>query len=422
MNLSSKTCLVIDNGMFPYIAETLAESFGKVLYWSPWLSAFPSDKEMQIGVGLKGVKRVDWWLPHIDKADIIIYPDCYYGPDQVYLEKTLGKRVWGGRMSEELELYREQSKVTLDEQGVPIGKFAVCEGMEELRTYLQSHPNVMVKYSFTRGDKESFHVKTYKLSKPELDDLEHRLGPRANHRTFIVEELIEPACEIGYDGYTIDGQWPESCLWGVEDKGRAYAGMVEDYDKLPEQIKDNNAKVAPLLKKWRCRSWFGMETRVTRKEGVPFVIDPLVRFGNPPGALCSLIYRNLAEIMWHGAEGELVQPVFDNAWGVQLQMYSSWSEDHWQPIHFPQEIAPYVKLPYHTVIDGTHYVVPTADKNPAIGSVVATGKTLQQAIEKVKKYAEQVEGPAIKVDMDVADGLIAEFDKLKQYGLTGGKL
>lgn len=418
MDLKSKSVCVIDNGMFPYIAEAISPAFKTTYYWSPWQSAFPDDKSMQVGVGLKGVKRVNHWLPLLDTVDLFVFPDVYSGPDQVYIEKSLGKRVWGGRMAEELELLREQAKSELASVGVPVGKFAVCEGMDELRAYLKKHSDVMVKFSFTRGDKESFHVHSYKLSEPELDDLEHRLGPRKNHRTFVVEDLIEPACEISYDGYTIDGQWPEASMWGVEAKGKAYAGVVTDYKDLPEQITRNNAAVAPLLKKWRCRSWFGLETRVTKKEGIPFVIDPLVRFGNPPGALCTIMYRNLAEIFWHGAAGKMVEPVFEDKWGVQLQLYSSWSEDHWQPVYFPEKIAPYVKLQYHTVIDGTHYVVPTADKNPAIGSIVATGPTLEKAIEKCKQYADQVEGPALKVDLTVADDLVQEIETLKQYKLN----
>lgn len=416
-DLKTKRALMVDNGMFSYIAEALAPHFKSMEYWSPWASAFPYDNAMQVGVGLPGVKRVNWWLPRVKDVDLIIFPDVYYGPDQVFLEQELGKRVWGARMSEELELLREQSKVTLDELGVPIGKFAVCEGIDELRDYLKKHPKVFVKFSFTRGDKESFYVHSYKLTEPELDDLEHRLGPRKNHRTFIVEDKIEPAAEIAYDGYTVDGQWPEATLWGVEVKGVCYGGVVADYKDLPEQITRNNAAVAPWLKERHARTWFAMETRVTKKEGVPFVVDPMQRFGNPPGALCTLMYRNLAEIIYHGAAGRMVQPVFDNKWGVQVQLYSSWSEEHWQPIYFPEEIEKFVKLQYHTVIDGTHYVVPTPDKNPAVGSVVATGKTLHDAIEKVKGYADKVEGPGIKVDKRLVDGLTEEFESLKQYGL-----
>lgn len=413
MNLKDKTCLCVDNGLFPYIAEALCKDFGTVLYFSPWASAFPDDKSMQVGVGLKGVKRVDWWLPYVDEADLIVFPDTYYGPDAEWLAKQ-GKRVWGSRMAEELELHREDAKVLLAEAGVPIGEFAVCEGIDELRLYLQKKKNVFVKFSFTRGDKESFFVENYELAEPELDDLEHRLGPRKNKRNFIVEGMIDPACEIAYDGYTVDGQYPESAMWGVEVKGKCYAGLACDYEDIPAQITDNNARVAPLLKKWKARSWFGMETRVT-KGGKGFVIDPLVRFGNPPGALCTHMYTNLAEIFWGGANGEMVQPVFRDKVGVQLQIYSEWSEEHWQPIHFPPRFAENVRLQYHTVIDGVHYVVPTADKNPSVGSIVASGGTIKEAVERVEEIAKTVKGPGIKIDCRVLQEVQKEFDGLKDY-------
>lgn len=414
--LADKKVLWVDNGLFCYLAEATAPEFAKSYYFSPWTSAFPDDKSMQVGVGLPGITRADHWLPIVDEVDLIVFPDTYYGPEQEWLEDK-GYRVWGSRTSENLELYREQSKVTLKEKGVPIGKFAVCEGMDELRDYLKEHENVLVKFSFTRGDKETFHVKNYKLAEPELDDLEHRLGPRKNKRTFIVEDAIEPACEIGYDCYTIDGEWPEAAMWGIEAKGKCYVGMVSDYDKLPEQLTSNNEKVAPILKKCHARSWFGMETRVTKKESVPFVIDPLSRFGNPPGALCSIMYKNLAEILYYGAEGKMVQPVFADKVGVQIQVYSDWSSDHWQPVYVSDKVRQFLKLQYHTNIDGVDYVIPTLDKNPAIGALCATGPTIDDAIDKLRGYIDGVEGPGIKIDCKVLDAVKEEVEGLKSYGI-----
>lgn len=410
-------CTVVDNGLFTYIAEAIAPAFSELHYWSPWANAFPDDKSMLPGVGLKGIKRANWWLPLVDDADLIVFPDCYYGPDQVWLEKSLGKRVWGSRMAEEMELYREHAKVALQEDGVPIGKWALCHGMDELRKYLQSHGNVVVKFSFTRGDKESFKVEDYYLSEPELDDLEHRLGPRKNERNFIVEDCIDPAIEIAYDGYTIDGEFPEASMWGIEVKGSCYACKVSDYKDIPSHITDNNAKVAYHLKDWRARSWFGMETRVDKK-GTPWVIDPLVRMGNPPAGLVSCMYTNLADIFYHGAAGEMVQPEFEDEFGVQLQIYSSWSEEHWQPVYFPPKVAKYVKLQYHCKVDGVDYVLPTADKNPAVGSVVATGSSLDEAIKKCEEYADQIKGPGLKIDCKVLDSVKSEFGKLREYGIT----
>lgn len=410
-------CTVVDNGLFTYIAEAIAPAFSELHYWSPWANAFPDDKSMLPGVGLKGIKRANWWLPLVDDADLIVFPDCYYGPDQVWLEKSLGKRVWGSRMAEEMELYREHAKVALQEDGVPIGKWALCHGMDELRKYLQSHGNVVVKFSFTRGDKESFKVEDYYLSEPELDDLEHRLGPRKNERNFIVEDCIDPAIEIAYDGYTIDGEFPEASMWGIEVKGSCYACKVSDYKDIPSHITGNNAKVAYHLKDWRARSWFGMETRVDKK-GTPWVIDPLVRMGNPPAGLVSCMYTNLADIFYHGAAGEMVQPEFEDEFGVQLQIYSSWSEEHWQPVYFPPKVAKYVKLQYHCKVDGVDYVLPTADKNPAVGSVVATGSSLDEAIKKCEEYADQIKGPGLKIDCKVLDSVKSEFGKLREYGIT----
>lgn len=417
MKYRNESVLVIDSGLFSCVAEKLAEDFQHVYYFTPWIEAFVRDSAMQLGAGVAGIERVDYWERVIDDVGLVVFPDCYFGPLQRLMERKLGKRVWGSRNAEELELLREEAKMHLAKQGIPIGDFAVMDGLDELEAYLKTHEDVHVKFSFTRGDLESFHSPNYRLVEPVLKDLRHRLGPRANKRTFLVEQKIKDAIEIGGDFYTIDGKYPSSGQWGIEVKGQAYVGRWQKFDQMPSQITDNLKRVAPTLEKYECRSWFGMETRVT-KDGTPWVIDPLARFGNPPGALCCLMYTNMAEIMWEGSVGNMVEPIPAAPWGAQILMHSSWSERHWQPVYFPEKVAKYVKLVNHTVIDGVHYVIPGPDLNNAIGSVIGVGDTMEAAIEAAQKVADQVEGHQVQIEKDACPKALEEVGKLKQFGMS----
>jgi hypothetical protein len=204
---SKRTVLCIDNGLFIEFAALLAKSFKRVFYYSPWKSAYPKSVEVLTGTGVPGVTRVNDFWPILDKCDLIFFPDIYYGGLQEHLV-SLGKRVWGGRRGQDLETKRVESKEQLDAAGVDIGPYEVIIGIDKLRDYLKAHDNRYVKVSTTRGDFETFHSPKYSLVEPRLDEIEHSLGPWKRHIEFVVEEAIDDAVEIGYDGFTIDGMFP----------------------------------------------------------------------------------------------------------------------------------------------------------------------------------------------------------------------
>lgn len=406
---------MIDNGLFVGVAERLARDFGKVYYWTPWIETFARQSASRIGRKLPGVERIDYWETIEDEVDLWVFPDCYFGPMQLALESR-GHRVFGSRMGEQLELYREEAKEYMKEVGIPIGPYQCVTGVEELRKVLKEKKNVRVKRSFYRADMESFHSPNYRLIEPRLEKLEHDLGPQKYETPFIVEDSIDNAVEIGYDGYTIDGQFPSSAMYGLEIKSKAYVGHFTDYDKMPTQIRTCNEKLAPYLKEHQYRNWLSLEMRVT-KDGTPWVIDPCCRWGNPPGALCTLMYKNLADIFWFGADGKLVDPEPMAEYGCQITMYSSFSEREWQPIYFPKDLNEHVILVNATVINGTHYVIPGPDNSSAVGSVVAYGNTLKAAMEDAKDIAGEVEGYDLDIHTDSCGAAEHELEKMKSFGI-----
>lgn len=411
----TKSVLVYDNGLFVELAATLAKDFGKVYYYSPWQSAFPKSNAMLVGQGIPGVERVNEFEDHIDDTDLFVFPDVYAGALQRHLA-GMGKRVWGSRMGEDLELDRMASKAYLQKLGVPIGKYTRVKGLTQLRAQLKLYGDQWVKVSCTRGDFESFHSKNYKNIEPRLDELEHNLGAKKHTQEFIVEDGINDAVEIGYDGYTVNGDFPDAAMIGVEVKDKGYIGHFVPASQMPDQITEINRVLYEALESFQYRNFLSMEMRIT-KDGTPWVIDPCCRMGSPPGELVQIMYTNLADIFWHGADGLLVNPIPAAEWGAELLIHSAWADKNWQAIQFPKELRDHIKLRNLTVINREYYVVPQAVGLPEIGAVVATGNTVEEAMEKVKEVAEQIDGYFLDLFPDCLEDAQTEIATLKEYGI-----
>jgi hypothetical protein len=410
-----RTACVFDHGLFVEMAVTLAKDFGRVLYACPWESGYPKSNAMLIGEGLPGVTRISSIWEHLDDIDLFVFPDVYQGPLQMHLA-SLGKRVWGGRMGEELELDRDASKKHLKSLGIPIGPYKVVTGLDALRGHLQEHDDQYVKISRSRGDMETFRSKNYRLIEPRLDELEHSLGAMKKIMQFVVEDAIPDAVEIGYDGYCIDGRFPKQAMWGIEVKDKSFVMQCAPYNALPKQVRSVNEKMAGTLKNFGYRGFISSELRVT-KDGIGYAIDPCARAGSPPSELYQIMVKNWSDILWEGAEGVLVEPEFVAKWGAELLLLSSWATKNWQAVEFPPSLRENVKLRQLTVIEGKYYFVPQMSDMPEIGAVVATGNTMEAAIKECKRIAGLVEGHYVEVIDGSLDEASAEFEKLAKFGI-----
>ena len=415
MNYKTKSVCCIDNGIFCELAVKLAESFGHVYYYSPWEEAFVKSNNMLPGYGIPGVERCNEPLKLIDDIDLWVFPDLYHAGLQLHLQE-LGKRVWGSRDGQELELLRDESKKYLKKLGLPVGKYEVITGLENLRKYLKEHDNQFVKVSVTRGDFETFWSKNYKFIECKLDELEHNLGAKKSVAEFIVEEPIE-GIEIGYDGYSVDGKFPNSAIVGLEVKDKGYIGHVREYSGMPEEITGFIDKISDTLKSYQYRNFMSTENRIT-KDHTSYMTDFCARQGSPPSELYINMFDNLAEIIWKGAEGECVDPVCSKPWGAEVIIDSFWSDRNWQPIQFPKEIRDNVKLRQFTIINDQYYVIPQSEGSTAVGAVVATGDSMDEAIKNVKEICEDVEGYYLDIHSDALDDAQKELDKLDEMGIT----
>ncbi len=416
-DLKTKTLLVYDNGLFVSMAVRLAKDFKKVMYYSVWKNAFPKSNGALIGEGLDEIERVNNFFDAVEEADVIWFPDVYDGDLQIYLEEN-GKRVFGSKKGEELELLRWETKDHLKELGLPVQPVRRIIGLPKLREYLKANENKYVKVSIYRGDFETFCSHNYKLSEPLLDDLENHLGAKKYIEEFIVEDAIDgkDVVEVGYDGYTVDGKYPATGLFGYEIKDLGYCGVVKKYEDLSPLVTDFNAAISSTLEKYSYRNFFSTEIRVG-KEKVPYMMDFCARTGSPPSELYQEMIKNMAEIIWYGSDGILIEPEFDSKYGIEVMIHSNWADGSWQAIYFPEEIKRFVKLRNMTKINGTYYVVPQYSNLPEIGAVVALGSSIEECIKKVKGYIDQIEGYQIDIQIGSIDSMIQTIAAGEKLGI-----
>lgn len=412
MDLSDKSALVIDNGLFVSLAVRLSRDFAKVGYFYEWQSGFPDGRELIIGEGIPGITREKYLWDVIDDYDLFIFPDVWNGDLQEHLRR-LGKRVWGTGHGSWVELSRWRLRNQFQELGLDENPTVQVEGTQELRKYLKDHKDQFVKVSSFRGIGETWFSENLEMSEFQIRDYEQRLGAMAETMRFICENAIPKALEVGYDGYCIDGQFPDSAIVGVEIKDQAYFGEFRKYDQLPENVREVNASMGKVMEQFQYRQFFSTEIR--EKDGKSYLIDTTARHASPAGEIYCEMFDNLAEILWQGSAGILVNPRTKNGdkFGAQIILTSEWyALSNWQPMRFPEELRPHLKLYYPCRINGIDYCVPQLAHMKQLGSVVATGKTPEAAIKLCKERAEQIKGFDLETEAGALDKALEEMKKV----------
>jgi len=418
MNYKGKKVIFYDHGTFIPLAERLAEDFGEVLYFSPYNSSFPSSTSTFVGSGLPGVKRINNFFDYVDEATfddtLFVFPDVGDGDIQVHL-RNIGKRVFGSGKGEQMELQRDKMKEYMKSIKLDVGKYKVIKGLSKVRDYLKENDNKWIKINIFRGDFETFYAKNYSMIAEVLDDLAIRLGPKSEVTNFIVEDNLDDTVEAGMDLYSVDGKFPSKCIAGIEIKNASYVAAFKDYVDFPTCLTSFNDAIAPALENFKYRSFFSTEQRVNKQKS--YMNDFCARLGSPPSELYIIMYKNISDIMWKAAEGILVDPIVEHKFGAELLIKSVHADTHWMEVKFPDKLKPYVKLRNCCVINGKYYMIPRKGEIHEIGAIVASGNTLQEAIDTVKEYAKEVDGYWIEINAESLDKAMEESKKLEEYGI-----
>lgn len=417
MNLSNKTVLVVANPIFTSMAERLARDFGKTYLFVPFSGSFPVMNKGRVGYGLPGVELVDGVFgPHFDSVDLFVFVDLYHADLQIHLE-GLGKRVWGARNAEELEVHRELCKEQMTKLGLPVQPWVMVKGVDALRAHLKANKEQHVKINRWRGVTETFFAPTYEIVEGKIDSLAAALGGFKDVLEFICEDDLPDKLEVGIDTYCIDGEYPKATLFGLEIKDCGYVGQIVDWAKIPEPLRRWNEAFAPLFERYGMRGSLSNEIRIG-EDHEPFMVDATIRAPCPPSELWQELFTNLAEIMWQGADGVLVEPVPAGKWGVEVLLKSGWAEKNWQEVSYPKKYENQIKLFNGVAIDGRRFVVPQDDEMTEIGAVVGWGETMEEAMEHAREAGESIQGYGVKFSMGAAEQAKEQIGELEELGVS----
>jgi hypothetical protein len=405
--------MVIDSGQFVSMAVCLAPSFKKTYYYKPWnLNGFPHINDRCIGLGLEGIEVIDDPYKKLDEVDLFVFTDLYNGEFQKHLVK-LGKNVFGSRGNETLELDRWAFRDMLIKLGLPAAKCELIKGYDKLDAYLKKVQNKYVKISKYRKIHETFHHVNYDLSRSIMIDILHQTMSLRNEVEFVVQDEIKSIIEAGYDGYIINGEYPQNAFFGIEIKDACYLGKTMDYMELPKPIRVINDKMVPYFKDYRM--FYSNEVRFSDKD-TGYLTDPTMRCPAPPSEIYQELITNLADICWYGAKGILIEPKYKARYAGEV-IINSYLIEHGieQPIEYPKSLNSCVKLRYNCKINGKNVCI--SQNMSEVGAVVAIGNSVEDVIEKLKDYCSQIKGNDLTFKIDKIDSATESLKDLKKIGI-----
>jgi hypothetical protein len=427
VDLSKKTICIIDYGQYSYLAEDLAAQYKDVLYYVPTYDWCPMPDKVKIGTGLKGVTRVltdtDFWnLVHVepskeDKVDLFAFFWIGFAGLQRHIT-SLGYRTYGPMGSDILECDKWLFNETLKKVGLPAANMVKVKGVPALRKHIEGHPDTYVKISYYRGVVETF---AGCFLDEIIDDICNEVGPYKDEMEFIIQDKIESAVEVGYDGWCVNGERPKKTMFGPEVKDALYIGMI--VDEPPAIAHHVNEMMAPEFKRLGYNGSMHTEIRIEDAEysgdfkGKPHFIDLTARPGSPPMQTMSVMYReSMGRIIWDCADGVLPDPKPEAKYAGELLLKSPWHKKHAIKITFPKELEPWIRIKNHYIQDGEHWSGPMA-QDDIIGSITAIGKTMEEVCELLCERVADVKAYQLEYDLHAIEEAKEVIEKMADFGI-----
>lgn len=410
---SEVTACFVDHGLFLPLAEKLAEKFKRVFYYCPWEEGFSTLRKGAIGDGYETIEKVlDIWEIK-NECDLFCFPDIQHAGIQLELESQ-GFPVWGSKAADSLEINRRKFLRVLGQVGLEVPPHAIVFGITALRDHLRGVEDKYIKISRWRGDLETTHWRNWREDENLLDVWAVKFGGMREEIPFLVFDALPTDIEIGSDTYCVNGEWPSHMLNGIENKDKSYFGVVTPFDEMPQHVTDVLKAFGPVLGSYRYTNQFSTEIRVV--DDTPYFIDPTCRAGLPSTPSQMMLWENLADIIWHGANGEIIDPVFSDKFSMEVAITADPDENAWITVELPESIRPYAKLARAAIVDGCHTLPPEPRHGDIVGWLVATGQTPIETLEKLKSYAEELPD-GICASVDSLAHVIKEVDSAEEQGV-----
>lgn len=393
--ISSQVWCVFDHGIFQSLAHRLAKDVGHIYYCQPSRRAHPLVSDKEPGMGYDDIELVESWLDIKDKVDVWVFPDIFEADVQEFLVGE-GKRVFGSRRADEMELHRSEFRDLLRIVNLPVPKYDSVVGIDELCEALAKTEDKYIKSSpLVRGTSETWHYSRWNLCQGHIEMLAAKLGAMRDTIEFLIEDPIPSKREVGFDDICVRGKFANAALIGIENKDRAYFGKFTDYNSIPKELREVNEKLAPVFEKFGYANFWSTELRDK------YLIDPCPRLASPAGECIHLINSNLAERIYAATEGAVVDPKPAAKFAAQVILVSDEIEAGPLPIDIDEKVREWVCL-YNSGKDaeGQEWVSPSANRMSELGSVVGLGNTPDEAIKACQDHAKGVECMKLEIHLD----------------------
>lgn len=403
------TACVVDHGLFTHIALAMAEQCERVFYCGPNEKVMRRFEDDVVGDGFDNIIRIEspFQVEHL--ADVFVFPDTGFRYEQLKLLKD-GRAVWGHHGADVLEVNKGRFLDVLKELDMEVPPHTIIHGFDNLMSHLRGKEDKWVKVSKWRGDWETFHWRNQALDGDYLRGHPYNRCPARSLFTFYVFDKIDTPIEDGVDTWCIDGKWPKNVLHAMERKDKSLIGAIQPLSEIHESVRVVNEVFGPYLgEKFGYRGAFSTEVRP------PYFIDPTCRFGSPPSQLQSVLIKNLPDVIYRGAHGELVEPIHDDVFGGQVFITADREKDEYLTLDLDQELRPFVKSAFCFEVDGIARIAPNPLENWA-GWLVATGKSVRQIVDLLKERKEMLP-PGFDCDISSMADLLRSLEDAEKKGI-----
>jgi hypothetical protein len=157
-------------------------------------------------------------------------------------------------------------------------------------------------------------------------------------------------------------------------------------------------------------------TVFVRRNGKPFWSSNCFRFPSPAGEEQLEWYANFPDIVWHGANGHLVQPEMLGKFAGEAVIAYNGDREGWKSLRVPKEIRQWVKLYACAYHDNAFHFNPAQDPE-AIGCAVAIGDEPEDVIDKLKEIQEALSGAAVTLHVEPIADLLKEIETAQEKGI-----
>jgi hypothetical protein len=191
-------------------------------------------------------------------------------------------------------------------------------------------------------------------------------------------------------------------------------GEVKPWAVMPLKLKQIYTQFSDTFHRYQYRNFLSLESRADGKK--VYLGDPCCRAGSPPLELQLNWITNLPEIIWQGGEGNLVEPVYEGKYGVELIVHSDWADKHPLLVEFPEKYRDAIKFRYNSEFGGKTWIMPQG-AGPRIAAIVAHGNSLDDCMEECTEISQCLKGTQIESFTRAFPIIKEKIATLKNWGM-----